>query len=1153
MTFAKTEHLYGLGMGVDAYYLAKRAQDQKNQGKGMLCVILPDMYRLKQLLADLQFFQYTHALNITVFPDWELLPYDPFSPSVDIISTRLATLHQLQKPKKTGKAGKLDESIDILLLPISTMVQRLPPASYVAAHTFMLKVGDALPHATWLAHMQQAGYEPVKNVQSMGEYAVRGSILDVFPLGETLPYRIELLYDNIASIAVFNTETQRSLFEVQSLQLLPKREYAFDDAARTRFAEGFVQQFKKLPTAMLHALKHGVPFHGIHHYLPLFFAETALMFDYLPKDTNCVFMDGIGQSLTHFWQELRARHHFFQHDLDHPALPPQQLYMTEEDFFKNAKNFHRLDVHSHITDGKKHAIENTNIPTFLQADGQVDGTMWQNFLHKYADFDVCLSATSLGRCDTLWQQMALLGTPFTADFSTQDKINHLTFHQEPEKTKQRTLALVHGSLRQGFIALKEKKIFLTEDAFTAHYARKKQKNRHAADDYTLSIEDIQAQDALVHVQHGVGRYQGLIAMDIDGTTQEFVHLQYAQHADLYVPIDQLHLLSRYAGEHPPLHALGHKDWQKAKQKALQSVKDTAAELLELYAQRSLAQAPHMDLPMQDYETFSKDFGFEETLDQASAIQAVIQDMSQGKPMDRLVCGDVGFGKTEVAMRAAFICMMNGKQVAMLTPTTLLAEQHYHNFQNRFSRWPVKIAELSRFTSVKTAQKVVNEIADGQVDMIIGTHKLLQPDVKFANLGLVIVDEEHRFGVRQKELLKNLRKEVHILTMTATPIPRTLGMAMDGVRDLSIISTPPQKRLSVKTWVGQHQSALIREAVMREVRRGGQVYFLHNHVQSIEQRREQLQALLPEVSIEVLHGQMPGKVLEQVMRDFTHQRFQVLLCSTIIETGIDVPNANTMIIEAANRFGLAQLHQLRGRVGRSHHQAYAYLLVDDWDNLAGDAKKRLEAIMDFQTLGSGFHLAMQDLEIRGSGEILSDKQSGNIQQVGLGLYGHMLQRTITLLKQQKKLVDDDVMHMQHSEIHLQTSCILPPTYIENVQTRIHFYQRMSQSQNLDDITDIQEDIINRFGMMPDAAKHLLYMHRLRIVADDLGVDKIHFNQKNILMVFGVHTKAQPAKLVQLLQQRKDVQMQGQQLRLAMGQDIALDVRYKTIWDVLHHLK
>ncbi|MDR1310346.1 MAG: transcription-repair coupling factor, partial [Burkholderiaceae bacterium] len=1005
--------LYGSS---DSLVLTLAAAALKKQGR-MLVVLAARASDARRILEEIPWFHddAENPLRCHLLPDWETLPYDTFSPHQDLVSQRLSTLYEVQNAR-----------CDILIVPASTALQRIAPPSFLAGHSFFFNQGEILDENRLRAQLTLAGYNPVSQVLSHGEYAVRGGLIDLYPMGAPLPYRLDLFGDTIESIRTFDVDSQRSLYPVREIRILPGREFPMDENARAFFRSRWRETFEGDPTlsVIYRDIASGIASAGIEYYLPLFFQETATLFHYLPDDAVFALVGDIGDAIERFWRETSSRHAFLRADRERPLLPPERIFLKEEDFFTFLKPYGRWVLRADDSPSELSAPI-PDIAITRRADNPI-GSL-QAWLGTHTKRTL-ICAESPGRRETMQQlfgeySLEVAACRGYADFMT--STSPLMF----------TVSPVHRGFSLGYV-LGDISI-VTETELYANVGRRSARRRQESvtqiEHMVRDIAELKVGDPVVHVNHGIGRYRGLAPLEAAQDETEFLHLQYANNTALHVPVSHLHLISRYAGassEDAPLHTLGSGQWEKARQQAEKKVLDTAAELLDLYAKRALRKGHAFSLTMRDYEAFADSFGFEETPDQSIAIQAVIADMTSEQPMDRLICGDVGFGKTEVALRAAFIAVMGGKQVALLAPTTLLAEQHALTFADRFADWPVRIAELSRFRTPKQIAQTIRALDEGTVDIVIGTHKLLSREVRFARLGLVVIDEEHRFGVRQKEALKALRTNVDVLTLTATPIPRTLGMALEGLRNFSTIATAPQKRLAIKTFVRTEDASVIREACQRELKRGGQIYFLHNEVETIENRRAMLTDLLPEARIGVAHGQMNERELEKVMRDFVAQRYNILLCTTIIETGIDVPNANTMLMHRADKFGLAQLHQLRGRIGRSHHQAYAYLLVYDTLTLSRQAQRRLEAIRQMEDLGSGFFLAMHDLEIRGAGEILGEEQSGEIQEIGFQLYSDMLREAVSALKKGEK-PDFDAPFSTTTEINLHTPALLPATYCAGV--------------------------------------------------------------------------------------------------------------------------
>ena len=1095
----------------ESLVLAHAAHTLKAGGR-MLGIIVADAPAAQRLLAEIDWFgkRDGQSLRCHLLPDWETLPYDAFSPHQDLVSERLATLHEIRSAQ-----------CDVLIVPATTALVRMGPPSFLAAYTFFFRQGERLDEAQLKSQLTLAGYAHVAQVMSPGEYSVRGGLIDLFPMGSALPYRIDLFGDSIESLRTFDVDTQRSLYPVKEIRLLPGREFPMDEAARSAFRSRWREVIEGDPTrsTIYRDIGNGIASAGIEYYLPLFFESTATLFDYLPPGCSFALIGDIDASIQRFWSDTRSRYNFLKSDRERPLLPPEQIFLTDEDFFSLLKPFGRW-VLQDKPEASALAAPLPDIAVNRRLDDPL--TKLRSFLLQ-SPHRVMICAESGGRRETLREYFSEYDLPLTVCDSLDDFLG-----------ADERLMLCVSPLHAGALLSEELGgiAFITETELYAgsgrRAGRKTQEGPSQVDAMVRDLSELKIGDPVVHLNHGIGRYCGLISMDLGEGETEFLHLQYAKETTLYVPVSQLHVISRYSGAAPedaPLHTLGSGQWEKARRKAAEQIRDTAAELLNLYARRAARQGHAFQYSAHDYEAFADSFGFEETADQSAAIQAVIRDMTSGTPMDRLICGDVGFGKTEVALRAAFVAVMGGKQVAILAPTTLLAEQHAQTFADRFADWPVRIAELSRFRTGKEVTQALKGMADGSIDIVIGTHKLLSAEVKFQRLGLVIIDEEHRFGVRQKEALKALRAEVDVLTLTATPIPRTLGMALEGLREFSVIATAPQKRLAIKTFVRSESESVIREACLRELKRGGQVYFLHNEVDTIDNRRKSLEALLPEARIAIAHGQMHERDLEKVMRDFVAQRFNILLCTTIIETGIDVPTANTIIMHRADRFGLAQLHQLRGRVGRSHHQAYAYLLVHDVQTLTRQAERRLEAIQQMEELGSGFYLAMHDLEIRGAGEVLGENQSGEMTEIGFQLYADMLSAAVKSLKNGKE-PDLAAPLSTTTEINLHVPALLPSDFCGDVHERLSIYKRLANGETQESIDHLQEELIDRFGKLPDPVKALIETHRLRVAAKTVGIIKIDAHAESAQLQFEPQPPIDPMRIIELVQKSRHIRLSGQ---------------------------
>ena len=1323
--------------------------------KRLKVVLTQDAEQALRLQTAWRFFR-PHDTAVFL-PDWETLPYERFSPHQDLVSERLSALWQI----KSGAA-------DVLFVPVATAMQKLPPVPFLAGRTFWLKTGQTLDIGRLKTDLVDAGYNHVSHVVAAGEFAVRGGIVDLFPMGSEMPYRIDLFDDEIDSIKTFDTDTQRTISPVSEIRLLPAHEFPTDSEAQKIFRSRFREEVDGNPNdaAVYKAVSNGHFGAGVEYYLPLFFEnELETLFDYIGEDALFVSLGDVHAEANRFWSDVKSRYAMAQGDETYPPLLPQHLYLSADVFAGRLKNYGQVlpDV-----SGKEHTLPDLAVNRqsdeplqalkdfqttfegrillcaeslgrretmlgFLQQNGLKAKPVsdWQGFLSAHEPLMITVAplaygfklgglhspsqqqptpasegegktvaaqtesstATTNPLPSPLPQEREQSAAAVSDDLKTKSSLHpiesslHGQIRQQPaptpvgegwgegkavaaqtefslavtsplpQKREQNAAAIsddlktksslypiensLHGQIRQqpapspvgegwgegkaianqtefpaavinplpsplpqereqnvaavsddlktksslhpiesslhgqiqqqptpspvgeGWgegkaVAAQSAIAVITESDLYQYVARSRvhsRRKKHAAvsDGLLRDLAEINIGDPVVHEEHGIGRYMGLVTMDLGGETNEMMLLEYAGEAQLYVPVSQLHLISRYSGEaheNVQLHKLGSAAWNKAKRKAAEKARDTAAELLNLYARRAAQEGYKFQFDEDGYRAFADGFGYEETEDQAAAIAAVIKDLTQAKPMDRLVCGDVGFGKTEVALRAAFVAVMGGKQVAVLAPTTLLVEQHAQNFADRFADFPVKVASLSRFNNSKATKAALEGMADGTVDIVIGTHKLVQDDIKFKNLGLVIIDEEHRFGVRQKEQLKRLRANVDILTMTATPIPRTLSMALEGLRDFSLITTAPSRRLAVKTFVKPFSEGSVREAVLRELKRGGQVFFLHNEVDTIENMRERLETLLPEARIGVAHGQLRERELEQVMRDFLQQRFNVLLCSTIIETGIDIPNANTIIINRADKFGLAQLHQLRGRVGRSHHQAYAYLLTPEY--ITKDAEKRLDAIAAADELGAGFTLAMQDLEIRGAGEILGEGQSGEMIQVGFTLYTEMLKQAVRDLKKGRQ-PDLDAPLGITTEIKLHSPALLPEDYCPDIHERLVLYKRLAVCETVQQINAIHEELVDRFGLPEQPVKTLIESHHLRLAAKELGIDAIDATSEAVTITFGKHHQIDPTEIILLIQSDRNYRLAGADKLKFTAQMEDVETRIKTVKSVLKTLK
>lgn len=1065
----------------------------------MVLVVSADTQGAERLQNELAFFL-DDDRPILRMPDWETLIYDSFSPHQDIISDRLNTLNELA----VLQSG-------VVVVPASTLVQRLAPPDFILGSSLQLKTGQRFDITQMRRRLAGAAYNAVETVYEHGEYAVRGAIMDIFPMGSDLPYRIDLFDDEIDTLRTFDPETQRSINQVEEISLLPAREFPLTTDAINHFKDQWFLRFaaESRECPVYRDVSQGLSPAGIEYYLPLFFEQLGTLFDYLPEDT-LVFCDDINTGLDTNWQDVNARYENLRHDILRPILPPADLLLAPDELFSRLKNYPRVDFH--LEDGahsKTRRFEYQALPDLTVNDRAVEPLAALSSWVAESEHRLLVITESNGRREVVDELL------------TKNSLKtHVVDNWQEYLAADSRLCITVAPLERGML-LEDVAVITEQQLFGERVLQKRRRDREKESFAELAIKsltELTLGAPVVHIDHGVGRYQGLQTLSVDGQETEFLTLTYQEEAKLYVPVSSLHMISRYTGAEEglaPLHRLGGDTWTKAKRKAAEQVRDVAAELLNIYARRAAREGFAYPAPDQAYAQFARAFPFEETADQQSAIESVIADMLQDKPMDRLICGDVGFGKTEVAMRAAFLAVQSGRQVAILVPTTLLAQQHTETFKDRFADWPVNIESISRFKTKKEQQGVVERMRAGTMDIVIGTHALLQEGLDFKNLGLLIIDEEHRFGVRQKEKLKSLRAEVDILTLTATPIPRTLNMAMSGMRDLSIIATPPARRLSIKTFVRQRNDGLVKEAIQRELMRGGQVYYLHNEVKTIENTADKIAELVPQATIAIGHGQMRERELEQVMSDFYHKRANVLVCTTIIETGIDVPNANTIIMDRADKFGLAQIHQLRGRVGRSHHQAYAYLLTPHPKAMTSDATKRLDAISDAEDLGAGFILATHDLEIRGAGELLGDEQTGNLQTIGYSLYMEMLDRAVKAI-QDGKTPNLDRPLKEGVEVNLHLPALIPDDYLPDVHTRLVLYKRISNAENEEQLRELQVEMIDRFGLLPDPVKHLFRITLVKLQAENLGIKKLDAGAEGGKIEFDQETVVDPGSIVALVQ-------------------------------------
>ncbi len=1117
--------------------------EQIERYDGLSVIVCCDMADAEQLEQEIRFFS-RELPAVYRFPDLETLPYDQFSPHQDIVSERIQCLASI-----SGATS------GVLILPISTLLQKVSPPEYIHQRSLNLKLGDRVDPGELRERLGRYGYSAVSQVEQHGEFSTRGSIMDLFPMGSQEPYRIDFFDDEIESIRRFDPETQRSIDKISEIRLLPAQEYPLDEAGIKQFRLRFRETFDIDPnTCPVYVdISAGSSSPGVEYYLPLFFDRLVSLFDYLPANSRLLLDDAALTHATAFSEQVHERYESRRYNLEWPLLEPGTLFLDIETLTARIEEFScllfsafKLDQPdaSNINCDTQALPQLTLQPTAAQPDQAL-----RKFIEKPSFERILFSSESAGRREFV-NEMLL----------------HYAIHASPVDSWQEFLQrddnryfITASALQSGMTLGNKGLAVITESQLFGERAVQRRRRRYRktrdAESTIQSLADLQPGAPVVHEDHGVGRYQGLKTLTVSGIATEFLCIEYANEDKLYVPVSSLHLISRYAGaseDSAPLHRLGTEQWQKSRRKAQQKIHDIAVELLDIQARREAMQGFSHPVALDEYHQFASEFPFEETPDQESAIEAVIADMESPRPMDRIVCGDVGFGKTEVCMRAAFIAANAGAQVAVLVPTTLLAQQHYQNFLDRFADWPIRIASLTRFTTRKSLDANLEQIASGKIDIVIGTHKLLSDEIKYDNLGLVIVDEEHRFGVRHKEKLKALRASVDLLTMTATPIPRTLNMSLSGMRDLSIIATPPMQRHAIKTFVSRWNQDTIIEGCQRELKRGGQIYFLHNEIRTIEKTAQDLQKLVPDARIGIVHGRMKEKDLESAMLDFYHHRCNLLVCTTIIESGIDVPTANTIFINRADKLGLAQLHQIRGRVGRSHHRAYAYLIVPPERSMTDDAQKRLLAIESLEDLGVGFTLATHDLEIRGAGEILGDEQSGQITEIGFSLYAELLERAIQSLKSNLP-IDFDQPIMRASEVDFHVPALIPEDYIPDIHRRLIEYKRIASASDEDGLREIQMELIDRFGLLPEPLKHLFRMTRIKLQTLALGVEKIDVGEQTGKIVFNSNPNIDPLKIIELIQaEPQQYRFDGKQTLRISCQNVELESRFNQVENLLQKL-
>ncbi len=1090
--------LYGSGIGLVTSISAQESSSP-------VILVTPDTPTAQRIEYALKFYLGDSSTSVMSFPDWETLPYDIFSPHQDIISERLLTLHQLQNLHS-----------GIIIVPVQTLMHKVIPKNYINKNSLIITTGQDINLEKFRLDLEESGYNCVSTVMEHGEFTVRGNILDIYPMGSNTPIRIELFDTEIESIRVFDPETQRSTKKINTFQLLPAKEFPLDKDGISNFRQRYREKFEGDPAQSLiyKEISQGNSPAGIEYYIPLFFEKTETLFEYLNKSCLLFLMQGVESAADDFWSEINSRYEQLRHDISRPILAPSDLYLQTNEIFSSIKQYSQVVLQEFKFEQEYATNFAIQAPTELTMDARSENPLEKltNYITEFTknnNAKILFTTETTGRRETLLELLKGHDIRPTQCATWQDFIN-----------STQTLSITVSPLENGLVLPDEKISVISESQLFGKqvFQRRRRKTQKDTESVVKNLTELMIGSPVVHENYGVGRYQGLKTLTINENNTEFLLLEYAGSDKLYVPVSSLHLISRYTGttaENAPLHRLGSGQWEKAKRKATEKVRDVAAELLDIYAKREAQTGFSYKVDEMQYRAFASAFPFEETPDQQTAIDNVITSMRSNQPMDHLVCGDVGFGKTEVAMRAAFIAVQAGKQVAVLVPTTLLSQQHLENFRDRFSEWPIKVDSLSRFKSKKEQDETISGLKNGTVDIVVGTHKLLQKSIEYKRLGLIIIDEEHRFGVRQKESFKALRSKVDILTLTATPIPRTLNLAVSGLRELSIIASPPKKRLAIKTFVTEWKKEYIYESCLREIKRGGQVFFVHNDVETIIKKTNELQELLPEANVNYAHGQMRERELERVMSDFYHQRFNILVCTTIIETGIDIPSANTIIINRADKFGLAQLYQLRGRVGRSHHRAYAYLITPPLKTITANARKRLEAIESIETLGTGFTLATHDLEIRGAGELLGDEQSGQMQEIGYTLYTELLERAVKALKDGNQF-DIELENKQIAEIDIHSPTLIPDDYLPDIHERLILYKRIASAKNSIDLKELQVEMIDRFGLLPDPCKKLFQVTKLKITASSIGITKIELGEKGGRIIFNDKPNIDPMLIINLIQ-------------------------------------
>ncbi|SUZ97086.1 uncharacterized protein METZ01_LOCUS49940, partial [marine metagenome] len=1091
----KFGQLYGSSIGL-------ALAENRMQTEVSSLVICPNSEKAKIIADEISYFNQTDQV-VEVFPDLEILPYDLSPPRRDIISKRSEILHKLIK-----------KEVNLLVLNASSLLWKLPPRDFFDSLSQQIEVGQSLSINKIKEILKRSGFDRVAVVHDPGQYTVRGSIVDLYSPSEIHPIRIDLDDDHIDSIRLFDSASQLTIKQIKSTWIIPANQFPRDSKAIDLFKANMRNHFEgnQMEWPLYNYIYDDPENHGVYNYLPLFYNTMSSILDFIDRSTRIFLIDDFSSSLLGFKHLIDQRFNDYQLDTQ-PIMQPNELFFNAKKIINeiNQKTPFTIQSEKFTSTNKQQVINFDTQPLLLETSDIsliIDKILL--LIEKESVSKVLISAPTK-------KKQSLIKNYFKSTSLSIDMAKNWTDFL----TQKDGIYLTEKILGKGFLIKSQGLAVIGEIDLFGKLTKKINKTYRKQDPETIieNLKDLQKGALVVHRDYGIGKYDGLKRLLVDEIESEFLCINYAKGDLLQLPITQMEKVSRYIGDSSDeslLSNLGNNQWRKICKKAKAKAQDMAAELLEMYANRKLTPGNSQPINQQDYDVFCRGFQFILTGDQAKVIDQVLDDMGSSRKMDRLVCGDVGFGKTEVALRAAFSSVMNGNQVVLMVPTTLLAQQHYETFQERFTDWPVNIELLSRTQTLKKRDEIFETLRLGQTDIVIGTHAVLSERISYPKLGLVIVDEEHRFGVKDKERLKKIRYDVDYLAMTATPIPRTLNMAIGELKDISMIATPPESRLPIRTYISRWDRNLIKEAFQREINRGGQILFVHNKIADIENISEELKNIFPDLSIEIAHGQMKEKRLEQIMMRFYNNKFSVLLATTIIESGLDIPNANTIIINNANRFGLAQLHQLRGRVGRSERQSYAYLLTPPKNQITEDGLKRLEAIEAIEDLGVGFILAMHDLEIRGAGEILGDEQSGQIQKIGFTLYKDLLSEAVNSLKDFG--TSDDPFFS--TDINLNLPTLIPEDYMPDVHLRLIFYKRIASTDNDSQIKEIKHELIDRFGALPEFTSNLLEVTKLKNKANLIGIERIKLNNQYGRIYFHSSTPIESDLLIQLIKDNHD---------------------------------